>query len=64
MNESPRVFLSQTQLICAILDELDRQNPGAVINQTTMNAICEAADHIVAVARQGLSLPPSRETDA
>ena len=32
MSESPRVFLSQTQLVCAILGELDRQNPGVLIN--------------------------------
>lgn len=57
MSDSPRVFLSQTSLVCAILGELDRQNPGVLINQAAMNAIIQAADEIVAAARQGLSLP-------
>lgn len=57
MSESPRVFLSQTSLVCAILSELDRQNPGVLINQAGANAIIQAADDIVTAARQGMSLP-------
>lgn len=57
MNETPRVFLSQTQLVYVIMAELDRQNPGLFISQDAMNDIIQAADDIVAAARQGLSLP-------
>ena len=57
MSDSLHVFLSQPQLVCAILSELDRQNPGVLINQAAMNAIIQAADEIVAAARQRLLLP-------
>ena len=56
MSASPRVVLSQLELVCAILNELDRQNPGAQVHQDVMNDIIEAADAIVASARRGLSL--------
>lgn len=43
----------QTELICAILGELDRQHPGATLIQDQMNAIIAAADQIVATLRDG-----------
>lgn len=51
MSEPLRVF--QIQLVGAICAELDRQNPGAFIDQAMMNAIIGAADHICAAARAG-----------
>lgn len=47
------IFWSQSSLICAILAELDRQNPGALISQRAMNTIIQAADLIVEIAVQG-----------
>ena len=51
MNEPLRVF--QIQLVGAICAELDRQHPGAFIDQDMMNAIIQAADQIVAAAKAG-----------
>ena len=56
MNKPLRVF--QIQLVGAICAELDRQHPGAFINQDMMNAIIGAADDLVAVARAGGITPP------
>ncbi len=60
MSDSPRLFLFQPELLSAILKELDRQNPGARINQAAMDAFVQAADDIIAAARQGL-LPSPKE---
>lgn len=51
MSAALRVF--QLQLVSAICAELDRQNPGAFIDQDMMNAIIQAADDIVAAANAG-----------
>jgi len=56
MNEPLHVF--QILLVGAICAELDRQHPGAFIDQDMMNAIIQAADDIVAAANAGgLTLP-------
>ena len=51
MNEPLRVF--QMNLVSAICIELERQHPGAFINQAMMNAIAAAADALVVVANAG-----------
>lgn len=53
MNPSELVFISQTELVCHLLGELDRQHPGARVNQAGMNAIIEAANLIVQAAKAG-----------
>jgi len=58
MSDFMPVFISQTELICWILGELDRQHPGAVVNQAGMNAIIKAVNLIVdAAERGGVSAP-------
>ena len=56
MNKPLRVF--QIQLVGAICAELDRQHPGAFIDQDMMNVIIQAADDIVdAACAGGLTVP-------
>lgn len=56
MNDPLRVF--QIELVGAICAELDRKNPGAVIDQAMMNVIIAAADDIVdAACAGGLTVP-------
>jgi len=58
MNTESPVFVSQAGLICALLGELDRQHPGAWINQATMNTIIQSATQIMQAAHAGgLTLP-------
>lgn len=55
---SDQVFVSQTELICAILGNLDQQYPGAIVNQAVMNTIIEAATRVMlATNAGGLTLP-------
>jgi len=56
------VYVSQVELITALLKELDRQNPGVCMSQTAMNAVIAAANVIVA-AKDGLTAS-SQETPA
>jgi len=51
-DESP-IFVSQTELICALLGDLDRQYPGTWVNQATMNAIIQSATLIMHAANAG-----------
>ena len=44
-------YIFQSELICAILAELDRQRPGICVDQCVMNAIIDAADSVVAAIR-------------
>lgn len=55
------VFVSQSELICAILGNLDQQYPGSCINQSTMNAIINAATQITQTANAG-GLTPKKKT--
>lgn len=47
----------QTELICAILSEMDRQFPDVSIDQGMMNTIIRAADAICAAYQGGLLEP-------
>ncbi len=49
--------LIQTELICAILAEIDRQIPGAVVDQGVVNTIIRAADAICAAYQASLLEP-------
>jgi len=57
MQEPDPVYISQSELVVALLAELERQCPGVTINQAAFNAIIFAADAIVAAAKTGLSMP-------
>lgn len=43
---------SQPELVCAILGELDRQNPGRFCSTELFDLICRAADQITQMARE------------
>lgn len=60
MIEVARV--SQMELICAILAELDRQIPGVCLNEITMNTIIRAADLVVAAMNNAYRQEVSNET--
>ena len=58
MNTESPVYVSQAGLICALLGELDRQHPGARINQATMDVVIQSATRIMQAAHAGgLTLP-------
>jgi hypothetical protein len=59
MSDQP-VWVSQTELICALLAELDRQYPGARVNESAMDAIIQAATLVKqATNAGGLTRPES-----
>ena len=55
-------LLTQLPLVCAILTEIDRQAPGAFVDDGMLAAIIQAATHLVAVAKNGGVIFPQEPT--
>lgn len=62
MSASPHRLLAQLPLVCAILTEIDRQAPGALVSDSMLTAIIQAATHLVASAKNGGVFLPREPT--
>lgn len=59
---TPHLWLAQLPLVCAILAEIDRQAPGAFVDDGMMDVIVRAANTLVETANAGGVFLPQEPT--